>query len=481
MRGLPCPTPSSVLKASPSTLTRRSPNGCGSLKYRFRTRPYKHQRKALVRFFRQRHLGVLWEPGLGKSKFVVDASCAGYQLGKINRVLIVCPLSVVGVWEDEYESHAPIPYDLQLFDKKDTVLPDFEEVLKVLVVNYDLSWRRKKLIKRFKPDFVVADESQKIKKASTRRSWYMRSWRNAPYRAILTGTPNPKGFIDLYGQWVFLNWRRFGTRIDDFEERYVIRGGYKGYVIRGYRNVKELKRKVKLDASVRRKDQTLDLPERVYQRLPIVLEDNARRLYDRLEEDFLAYLDSGEEIEIKIALVKAGKLQQVTGGFVNTSEGWRQVSSAKLDALEDRFEEVYAMEDKIVVVARYLAEIEAIAALSKRMKFETHVIKGGMKREDRDDERKEFQSTKRPSVMVIQIQTGGLGVTLHAANQAVFYSTTFALDDYIQACDRIHRIGQERKVTYRHLVARNTVDLDIYRSLREKKALMDVIMGKPRH
>lgn len=449
------------------------------MRYTFRTRPYSHQKRALKRFFKQHHLAVLWEPGLGKSKFVVDAACAGHQLGKFSRVVIFCPLSVVGVWEDEFDTHATSKYRMHLLSPKDDRIPsDSNGQLQVLVVNYDLAWRRKEIIGNWGPQFVVADESQKIKRASTRRSRYLRSLNETPYRAILTGTPNPRGFIDLYGQWVFLNPKTFGTRIADFKDRYVVYGGYRGYVIKGYRNTDEIKAKVKADATVRRKDQVLDLPERTWQRLPVVLEDEARHIYDKLEEDYFHSLENGEFVDIKMALNRTMKLQQVTGGFVSTDQGWRQVSSVKLDALSDRIEEVHEMGDKVVVVARYLPELEAIEALSRDRGFETYVIRGGMKREERDDKRRAFQATSSPALVAIQIQTGGLGITLHAAAQAIFYSTTFALDDYIQACDRIHRIGQDKPVIYRHLVARNTVDTDIYSALRRKKKVMDVIMGK---
>jgi SNF2 family DNA or RNA helicase len=449
------------------------------MNYKFRTKPYDHQKRALRRFFKQHHLAVLWEPGLGKSKFVVDAACAGHQMGKINRVLINCPLSVLGVWEDEFALHATVDYRLFTLDRRHTDIARLEpETLDVMVVNYDLGWRREKLIRAWQPDFVVADESQKIKRAGTKRSRFLRKFSSARFRAILTGTPNPRGFIDLYGQWVFLNPHTFGTRIQDFKDRYIVYGGYRGYEIRGYRHINELKRKVAQDASVRRKDQCLDLPPRTWQRIPVILEPEARSLYVKLEEDFLAYLDGGEEIEIKIALTKLGKLQQITGGFVNTDQGWRQVSSAKLNALEDLLETVYDEGDRVVVIARYLNELDAIEELGRKLKFKTYAIRGGVSKDERDSARREFQSTGDPALMVLQIQSGGLGITLHSASQAIFYSTSFALDDYIQACDRIHRIGQDRPVTYRHLVARSTVDNQIYRALREKRQIMEVIMGR---
>src|SRR5512143_2278243 len=89
------------------------------MRYVFKTTPYKHQVRALKRALKHGSLGVLWEPGTGKSKFVVDWTAALTLTEGPQRVLIICPLSVVGVWEDEYEAHCPFPYVLNTLGPKD--------------------------------------------------------------------------------------------------------------------------------------------------------------------------------------------------------------------------------------------------------------------------------------------------------------------------------------------------------------------------
>lgn len=449
------------------------------MEYRFKTRPYKHQVVALKRALREGHLGLLWEPGLGKTKCIIDWACALHTRGDLMRVLIVAPLSVVGVWEDEIKEHAPVKVDVRILGRTTEVMSFNQFRLTFLVVNYDLAWRRKNLIEDFDPEMVVADESQRIKRAGAKRSWYLRSLNDVPYRAILTGTPTPKSFLDLYGQWAFLNPDRFGTRINEFKQRYIVYGGYMNRQIRGYLNVDELKAKVKADASVRRKDQCLDLPPKSYQRIPVVLEPRAQQLYDTMEHELFLELE-GEEVDAANVVVKILRLQQITGGFLKTDEGnIKQVSAAKLTALRDILEDRFNEEDRVVVFARFLPEVESISQMGAEFKVPTYVLRGSVRQSDRDVARRKFQTTPGPSLFVAQIQTGGLGITLHASHEAIFYSTTYALDDRIQAEDRIHRIGQVSAVTYRDLVARGTVDLDIYAALRAKKNVMDQIMGKP--
>lgn len=448
------------------------------MKYRYKTRPYRHQHKALIRALKQHYLGVLWEPGLGKSKLIVDWVAAEWLRGNIRRVLIVCPLSAVGVWEDEFKIHCPVDYYLTSLAPKDDHIRS-SGLLHILVVNYDLAWRRADLIARFNPKFVIADESHRIKRASTRRSWYMRSWNKAPYRAILTGTPVPRSMLDLYGQWVFLNPKTFGTRIKDFKERYIKYGGFRGYQVKGYYHLKELKAKVKKDATRRRKDNTLDLPERIWQRVPVELELYASSLYWQVAEEFYAQLKSGEIVDVKNAMVKLGKLQQIAGGWVFTDKGPVQVSTAKLNATREILEDLYEAGEKCVVFARFLAEVDGIARVGKKIGYRTFVLSGATPRAQRPEDVRAFQQAREPCLFVAQTQTGGLSITLTGAHEAIFYSPPLPLDDYIQCCDRVHRIGQEKKVRYRHIVARETVDLEIYQRLKDKREVMALIMGRP--
>lgn len=448
------------------------------MKYRFKTKPYPHQVRALRRAMGQHHIGLLWEPGTGKSKFIVDWSCALFQQGKIERVLIVCPLSVVGVWEDEYEIHATCRYEFHAMDKNDRVLPRKAGRLTVVVVNYDLVWRRDPAVHRYNPSLVVADESHRIKKPSARRSRYLRRYNTVPYRAILTGTPTPKSYVDIYGQWAFLNPKRFGTNFADFKADYIRYGGYMGKVIRGYRNVHILTEKIDRDAEIIRKQDVLDLPPQYFQRVPVLLETRAWQAYHRMAYELFLELKNGDVSDAKNVAVKILRLQQITGGWIRSDEGnIHQISRAKIDACEERMEDLWNDDQRVVVFARFKPELDAITALGTRHKIPTYVVRGGVGRQERDEARRQFQAKGGPSLFIAQIQAGGLGITLHSSHEVIFYSVTQAYDDYKQATDRVHRSGQRNPVRYQHLVATSTVDIDIYANLRAKKNMMDVIMS----
>lgn len=451
---------------------------------KYKTKPFAHQHTALKRALKQGYIGLLWEPGVAKSKVIVDWSAVLHHRGQLNRVLILAPLSVVGVWKDEYEIHCPTRYNFYTLDRKGLHRWGRKKkgALTVLCCNYDIAWRRDDELLRFGPDMVVVDESHYIKRPSTRRSrfCYRKGIATAPYRAILTGTVTPKSFLDLYGQWKFLNPRAFGTDKAAFVARYIIYGGFMKHQVKGYQNVSELKAKVKADASVRRKDQTLDLPPELYQKVPIELEDHAYRMYTKLAEELFLEI-KGEVVDIKNAAVKIMRLHQLCGGFLKTEEGnLHQVSKAKLMATAELLEAQFEADQRVVMFCRFLAEIDAIQKLSVLKHVPLYVVRGATKPKDRDTYRKEFQKREGPSLFLAQIQTGGLGITLNKSQEAIFYSMTYQLDHYIQAQGRLHRAGQKgQHVRYQHLLARDTVDYDIYNALRLKKDILAVIMGKP--
>lgn len=447
------------------------------MNYKFKTKPYKHQVVALKRAWQQGYLALLWEPGTGKTKLIVDWACALWQREKIQTIMIVCPLSVIGVWEEEFETHATVPYHFIPIDAKTKDLTIVSNDLNVVVVNYDLAWRRKELLDQLRPNMVIADESQRIKRPNARRTRFMTGLNRAPYRAVLTGTPTPKSYLDLFSQWKFLHYRTFGTRVADFRHRYIVMGGFMGKQIVGYDNVKELKQKVKKDASIVLKRTALDLPEQIYQRIPIDLEPAAQAHYDKMAYEFFLELERGDVSDAKNAAVKILRLQQITGGWIKSDEGnTYQLSEQKIKTTQDLLHDLWENDEPVVVFARFIPEVQAIAQLGADAGVRTYVLRGATGRAHRDSLRRDFQAKGGPSLFVAQIQTGGLGITLHRSHQVIFYSVTYALDDYIQACDRVHRIGQEYKVTYRHIVARSTVDVDIYAALRRKQDIMKIIM-----
>jgi SNF2 family DNA or RNA helicase len=258
-------------------------------------------------------------------------------------------------------------------------------------------------------------------------------------------------------------------------------GGYMKRQVKGYRNVTELKKRIQADASIRRKDQTLTLPPEIVQRVPVELEPEVWEMYAKLATELFLEIKNGT-VDIKNAAVKVLRLQQLVGGFLKTDDGVvHQVSKAKLNATAERLENLYNADDKVVTFCRFLPELHAIENLRINKHVPTYVVYGKVKQQDRDIMRRKFQKEDGPSLFLCQIATGSLGIPLFTSQEAIFYSLTYQLDHYIQAKGRLHRKGQVGdQVRYAHMLARATVDYDIYGNLQAKKDFLEFLMGKPK-
>lgn len=431
--------------------------------------------------------GLLFEMGCGKTLTAVAIMGALYRQRKITRVLVVAPSSVCSVWPHDLAAFAAFPYEVRVLlgEKKQrlealhslTDYPNTANRLLVAVINYEATHREDifEALDGYAADLIICDESQRIKnpRAAQSRAVQMLGDR-AACRLILSGTPVQNSAIDLYSQYRFLDPGVFGANFYAFRNRYCQMGGYGGHEVVGYQHMDELTRKEHSIALRVTKTECLDLPGQTFVRRYVQLEPAARRLYTQIARASCAELENGEHVTASIVLTKLLRLMQLTGGFVQADGGDRPrpTGSAKLDALADILED-YVQEagQKLVVFARFRPEIAAICQLLEQRGIRYGRIDGEVPMDQRGAIVETFQQDPGVKVFVAQIQTAGLGITLHAASAAVFYSLDFNYANYAQALARIHRIGQAQPVTYIHLLAEHTVDERVLDALERKEDL----------
>ena len=281
----------------------------------------------------------------------------------------------------------------------------------------------------------------------------------------------------MFSPYKFLNPTVFGSSFYAFRNRYFDMVGYGNHTpILKANMAEELTRRIHSIAFRATKAECLDLPETTEVVRSVELEPQARKLYQQLVRDSYAQITGGE-ITAASVLTRLLRLSQLTGGFLRGDEGNRaeRVSDAKLDALSDIIDCAAQEGGKLVIIARFLPEIDAITAMLERKSIGYSLITGAVK--DRDEQVRRFQTDPDVTVFVGQIATAGLGITLTAADKMVFYSLDYSMSNFEQAKARIHRVGQNNPCTYLYLVAENTVDARVLKALRDKadlaKALID--------
>ena len=206
---------------------------------------------------------------------------------------------------------------------------------------------------------------------------------------ILTGTPITNNPLDFFSQYKFLDESIFGASYYALRARYAVLGGYGNHQIVGYKNLPELTSKAHSIAYRITKADALDLPEQVDVVRSVGLEPKAEMIYKNIERDSYAELMSGE-VKTTNVLTKLLRLSQATGGYLkdDITGVVEKISNAKLDALKEIIDDCVDAGKKVVVFARFVPEIDAIASRLKKAGIKYALIKGDVK--DRNEEVRKF-------------------------------------------------------------------------------------------
>jgi len=454
-------------------------------KYPYKTEPYKHQRDALQQSAEQTQWAYFMEMGTGKTKVTIDN--IGYLSfkGRIDSVLIIAPKSVYTIWETEINSHMPnaIKYKIHKWNidkQKDIEKLNKYEHLRIFLINVEaLSTKRGfeacvDYLTKNKLNFVALDESTTIKNRSAKRTKNILGLRRLSHiRRILTGSPITKSPLDLFTQCQFLSPELLGfSSYLAFRNRYAemtdipVGSGRFIQVPKYYKRLEELEIKLKQFATRIRKDQCLDLKPKVRQKRYIELEGESKKIYDRLRTSALAIVEDST-ISFSNKLTEIIKLHQVCNGFTKDDEGkMLRLHDSKLKALDEVISET---DGKIIIWANYLWNIHEIIHFlkSKYGEESTVSIFGEVSVEDRKTAVETFQNDSKVRFFVGNPTTGGFGLTLTACNTV-----------RMQSEDRAHRMGQTGTVLYVDIVAKNTLDEAIMKSLINKGQIAAKTLGE---
>jgi len=320
------------------------------------------------------------------------------------------------------------------------------------------------------------DESSRIKRPGAQRTKVITKLSNlCKYRRIMTGTPVTKGPEDIYSQFKFLDPQILGyDSFYSFKARYCIMGGFENKQIVAYQNVDELTKNIEGHSFRVLKKDCLDLPDKIYQRYPVELSEKQRKLYDQMRKTYIAELE-GEQIDAPATITRLLRLQQIVCGWFPTETEVKPIEdkNPRLNALLEILSDI---DSKVIIWARFKADLKAIEHALGSLAVAYH---GEVSNDARADAVERFQNDPKIRYFVGQPQSGGIGLTLTAADYAVYYSNSFDLETRLQSEDRCHRIGTKNNVTYIDLEAPKTVDTKIIKALRSKKNLADVITKDP--
>lgn len=455
---------------------------------------FQHQQAALDFFIRlysrmrrngMNSLGValLMEMGCGKTVTGISIADFLYHQQDLHKILIAAPLSILSVWEEELAKFAEFPYSVFTLrgtaEQKRQILSQakrYAENVRIVIVNYESAWRLEKELLNFDADLIITDEGHKLKENRTAQSKALHHLGDkARFKLLLTGTVITNKEIDVFSQYRFLDSRIFGTSFYAFRNRYFEMTGYGNHIPKFKESMRdEFLQRMHSAAYRVTKQECLDLPEIIEEVRSVSLESKAKKLYRQLEKESFLELDEAEVTAANI-LTKLLRLSQFTGGHLTDDNGiTNTVSTAKLDALSDIIDSTVADGQKLVIMARFVPEINDIQAMVEKKGICYALIRGGVK--ERGEEVRRFQEDADCRVFIGQLQSTALGITLTAAHTMVFYSLDYSMSNFEQAKARIHRVSQTQSCLYIYLVTQGTIDRKILHSLQNKADLAKMLV-----
>ena len=404
------------------------------MNYKFKTKPYEHQLKALEMSWNREVFAYFMEMGTGKSKVLLDNIAMLYDTGKIDAVLIIAPK---GVYKNWYDSEIPIHMvnhvqrkmvlwqaviNQKQQQKLDTLFKS-ETDLHILIMNVEAFSTKKGL--DFASKFllshkalVAVDESTTIKNPGAMRTKNILRLSNmSKYRRILTGSPVTKSPLDLYTQCLFLD-----PYLLDFSSYYAFRnryaemrtanfGGRSIQIVAGYKNLPELAKTLKPFSYRILKDDCLDLPPKTFMKRVIQLTPEQKKVYAQMKSMALAEL-KGKMITTVNVITQLMRLQQITCGHFKADDGsMQEIKNNRITELMNLLEEV---EGKAIIWAHWRHDIATIVKeIEKEYPGSVMTYYGDTTTEDRQKAIKEIQNPEsKVRFLVGTPQTGGYGIYL---------------------------------------------------------------------
>lgn len=427
--------------------------------------PFQHQKDTAAYLSLRQRAFCFNEAGTGKTSATIWAADYLMKLGKIRRVLVICPLSIMySAWQaDIFQTamHRTVAVAHGDKEKRSKIIKAGYEFI---IINYDGVNIVSDEIANAGFDLIIVDEANGYKNAATKR-WKTLAKLIKPttWLWMMTGTPASQSPEDAFGLARLISPERVPKYATAWRDQVMHQISKFRWVPKPNANERVFHA---LQPAIRfKKRECLDLPEIVYQTRDIPLTPQVAKFYKALKTQMLIEA-AGQEISAVNAAANLNKLLQISGGAVYTND--KQVVefdiNPRLSALQEVLDET---SNKVVVFVPFLHTIQTVTDYLTKQGVTSEVISGDVTARNRADIINRFQTVADPRVLVIQPQSAAHGITLTAADTIVFWSPVMSVETYLQCIGRIERVGQKNSMTIVHLQG-SEVERKVYKMLQGK-------------
>lgn len=410
---------------------------------------YEHQQQALEQTHEYNLCAYYLDMGLGKT--FVGSEKLIQLISRVN--LVVCQKSKIDDWLQHFKTYYESITVLDLTNKEQYTAFTFADKgvnNTIGIINYDLVWRRPEL-KKLKDITLMLDESSLIQNEKCKRSKFILNL-DAANVILLSGTPTGGKYEKLYSQLTLLGMKISKRSFYNMYVDYYIdnKQGFPLMIIKGYKNVERLKRKMRdLGCVFMKSEEVLTLPDQIFTKIKVKTTSN----YKKFMENGIVRVHNKQSKYIELVgdttLTKLLYARQLCGAY-------------SVDKLKSFVDLVESTNDRLIVFYNFNSELEQLKCVCDDLERPYSVVNGECKDLYAYD-------NKSTSVTFIQYQAGAMGLNLQKSNKIIYFTPPLSSELYEQSKKRIHRIGQQNSCFYYNMVCIGSIEEKIYRTLEMRK------------
>jgi len=403
--------------------------------------------------------GIFADTGVGKTLISLEIAT------HYDKTVVLCPLSVIETaWIDDCHKFYPSKKIINVWgNSKDYRLKMLNEKADIYVMNYESFKIIRNEIHNANFDCIIVDESSVMKNMSSQITSALLEIADViPHRFVLSGCPTPNHNSEIFPQMKFVCNDILGNNYYGFLARYFHQDMSNPHF--WYQTDEDKERyhaKLREKSVFLRKEDCVDLPEKVFQVRKFKLAEKQRKYYDDVFDDIKSNINQWSKFEFTAKLMK---LREISSGFIiNKDKSVEIFDNNKENLLKEVIDEIG--NKQIIIWCQFQHEIESLAE-----KFNGVALTS--KTRNRDDIIRKFKNGEI-KLLFTHPKLLGKGVTFVNCTYNIYYSLSFSYEEFKQSQERIHRIGQENKCTYIILQGENTIEEKIYSCIQSKKNAVD--------
>lgn len=441
--------------------------------------PHGYQQYCIDRICNTPAVGLFLDMGLGKTAITLSAiKRLKYEMWCVKKVLIIAPKKVAeSVWDKEaakwkHLNSLRFAFVLGTAEQRRRALAETADIY--LINRENTQWLVNYYGHDWPFDMVVLDESSSFKNHQAKRFKALKLERSRIKRIVeLTGTPNPHGLMDLWSQLYLLDGgERLGRTITSYRDTWFVPDKRNRTTIFSYAPklgaTEEIYNRISDICISMKSEDYLNLPDLIYDDIPVTLDKAAQKAYNRLERDTLLQVDDETVITAGSAATLRGKLLQLCNGAVYDEDGNTVIiHDCKVEALLETIEQLNGQHAIICYNFRHdkARLLEALGGINQRV-----AVYEGKEQEDE-------WNAGNIDLLLVQPASCGYGLNLQeGGHHIIWFGLTDSLELYQQTNKRLHRQGQPYPVIVHHLLVQGGTDEDVIKSLGGKADVQDSLL-----